>query len=187
MTDTQKINKICSEIMNPQGAIQLYLENNIPEQYRDDLFQEIMVILLSKPKKLIESWENGWLKYYFVNISSKQFFSSTSPFHKKYRNKNSEMVDIVEEEDDDLKYKEDIENKFNILNDIYNKTQFTWYENQILDYYFKQNLSYKKIEKETGVDSVSAYITVHKCLNKIKDNLPSNIKHLPKKDLKQKK
>ena len=72
MTQEQKINTICKEIMDPQGKYMSYIQDNISIKHSDDLLQEILLILLDKPKKMIQAYDEKWLRYLFVNISSKQ-------------------------------------------------------------------------------------------------------------------
>lgn len=175
MNTKSTIDKICKEIMDKNGKFQDYIKTKIPQQHQDDLLQEILIILLEKPKKLIEAYENKWLMYLFVNIASKQFFSSTSPYHKKYRQPFNELnYDMNIEDVTDIEYKEEMELKNDLLNSALENTKLTWYQQQLLDYYFTQNLSYKKIEKEIGVDHSSIFIDIHKCLRRIREQLPEN-------------
>ena len=187
MKRREKINLICNEIMAQDSPYMNYIKDNIMSGYEDDLLQEVMLILLDKPKKMIQAYDEKWLRYLFVNICSKQFFSSTSPFYKKYRVKSSEIIpEILDNGEDDfeLDIKRDMEEKWEMLNTTLDKINFTWYETELMDCYFKRNLTYKKIENELGVDSVSAWITIHKCLNKIKDALPEGVEHTEKKKVK---
>lgn len=171
----QKINQICNEIMDPNGPFQDYIKTKIPEQHQGDLLQEIMIILLEKPKKLIEAYEGKWLRYLFVNISSKQFFSSSSPYHKKYRQPFNELnYDMNIEDISDIDYKTEMELKNSLLQTALENTKLSWYQQNLMRYYFDENLSYKKIEKETGIDHSSIFIEIHKCLRKIRESLPEN-------------
>lgn len=173
--DQIKINQICEEIMDVNGPFQDYIRTKIPQSHQNDLLQEILLILLDKPKKLIEAYEKKWLRYLFVNISSKQFFSSTSPYHKKYRQPFNELsYDMNIEDTTDIEYKTEMGLKWDLLQESIKNTKLSWYQQQLMEYYFDKDLSYKKIEKELGIDHSSVFIEIHKCLRKIRENLPEN-------------
>lgn len=187
MTQEQQITKICNIMMDSQGPYISYIRDNISAKHADDLLQEIMLILLEKPKKLIQAYEEKWLRYLFVNISSKQYFSSSSPFYKKYRQHFSEVSDGMSiENNDDIEYKQDMEAKWEMLKVAIDKTDFTWYETNLMEHYFDKNLSYQKVEEELEVDSVSVWMTIQKCLDKIKHNLPEGLEFAPKRNNKKK-
>ena len=187
MTQEQKINTICKEIMDPQGKYMSYIQDNISIKHSDDLLQEILLILLDKPKKMIQAYDEKWLRYLFVNISSKQYFSSSSPFYKKYRQHFSEISDGMSSgNNDDIEYKMDMEDKWHMLKVAIEKTDFTWYETNLMEHYFDKNLSYQKVEDALEVDSVSVWMTIQKCLGKIKHNLPEGLEFAPKRNNKKK-
>jgi hypothetical protein len=57
-----------------------------PEHLRDDLRQEVIVILLETPdERIIKMHEDGGLRFYTVRIILNLIKSNTSPFYKKYR------------------------------------------------------------------------------------------------------
>jgi hypothetical protein len=66
---------------------------------REDLKSELFLILMEMPDvKIVSAWEGKWLNYLCVNILTKQWKSSTSPFYKKFRKEktNEEFIDIIE-------------------------------------------------------------------------------------------
>ena len=68
-------------------------------QLTDDLKAELFLILCEMPeKKIISAWEGKWINYLCIDILKKQYHSSTSPFHKKWRKEKwvDEMYDIPE-------------------------------------------------------------------------------------------
>lgn len=55
-------------------------------QLKEDLRQELFLILLEMDeKKIIKAHNGNWLHYLCVNIVKKQYHSNTSPFHKMFR------------------------------------------------------------------------------------------------------
>jgi hypothetical protein len=79
-------NKIIIELYE-KGTIREIINNmQVSEIDIDDLEQEIYMILLEYDnKKIIEMYRNKQLKYFIVGVLQRQYFSSTSPFYKKYK------------------------------------------------------------------------------------------------------
>tara|TARA_B100001093_G_C26594876_1_gene913213 strand:- start:203 stop:700 length:498 start_codon:yes stop_codon:yes gene_type:complete len=74
------------------------LRSNKDLHFRDDLVQEVCLILLTQNNESIQTiYEQGHFKFYIARIITNQVFSSTSPFHKKYR-QQIPFVDIDEQE-----------------------------------------------------------------------------------------
>jgi hypothetical protein len=68
---------------------------------KEDLKSELFLILMEMPdSKIIGAWKDKWINYLCVNILTKQWRSSTSPFYKKFKKErtNEEFIDIIDEE-----------------------------------------------------------------------------------------
>ena len=66
---------------------------NISPLYKDDLAQEIWLILLGYDKdKLKELHTKNQLRFFIAKIITNQYFSKTSTFYKKYKKFNN-MID----------------------------------------------------------------------------------------------
>lgn len=64
---------------------------------RDDLTQEVTLILMEKPTELIEGLhERGEMLYYIYKVAKNQAQSETSPFYTTYKKFNSKSVNIDE-------------------------------------------------------------------------------------------
>lgn len=65
-------------------------------QLKEELKQELFLILCEMPADRIEvAFNNHYLNYMCINIVKKQYHSSTSPFHKKFRkDKFQELQDV---------------------------------------------------------------------------------------------
>lgn len=63
--------------------------------HTDDLWQETLLILLEyNAEKLLTIYNNGKLKFFVCKILMNQAHSNTSPFHKNYRNPNTNITDF---------------------------------------------------------------------------------------------
>ena len=59
----------------------------------EELKSELFLILMEMPKtRIIQAHKECWLNYLVINILKKQYHSSTSPFHKKFRAFNNEVM-----------------------------------------------------------------------------------------------
>lgn len=78
--------------------------NNIVRN-KEDLIQEIYMVLLEyDEEKLRTLYDNNQLNFFLVRIVKNQYFSKTSPFHRKYR-KYYDIIndgDVFENNDDDV-------------------------------------------------------------------------------------
>lgn len=80
---------IITDLYNSEFLNSLLTKITSNHELKDDLKQELFLILCSNPKKIIDAYENKYLNYYVVNIVKKMYHSNTSPFHYKFRKFNS--------------------------------------------------------------------------------------------------
>ena len=97
------------------------------ERYVDDLKSELFLILCEMPeKKILKAYDEKWINYMCINILKKQYHSSSSPFHYKFRKDPSSdglengMIDIEDEDSDSdrdliMKIEWIIDNKLDIV------------------------------------------------------------------------
>lgn len=141
-----------------------------PDHLRSDLRAEVILILLeTDEKKLLEIHSKGGLKFYTVRIIINLIQSKTSLFYKRYRQKVAELTDrfLAEEEPDfeERATREGIEDKaINEIDNLY------WYNGGMVKLYM-QHGNYRAIEKDTGIPYSSAYKTIQKSFQEIKQRV----------------
>lgn len=140
-----------------------------PEHLRDDLRAEVVLILLeTEEQRLLAIHTAGALKYYTVRIIINLIQSKTSRFYKLYRQQLNEINDRFAYEETDIEERaarEDIEE--HALREIDN---LYWYNSGIVKLYMKLG-NFRAIEKDTGIPYASAYKTVKKSFNEIKQKV----------------
>lgn len=140
-----------------------------PEHLRDDLRAEVVLILLeTEEQRLLAIHMAGALKYYTVRIIINLIQSKTSRFYKLYRQQLNEINDRIAYEETDIEERaarEDIEER--ALREIDN---LYWYNSGIVKLYMKLG-NFRAIEKDTGIPYASAYKTVKKSFNEIKQKV----------------
>ena len=99
-------NKILTELYNSQFIEDLLIKMTSNHPLKDDLKQELFLILAEMPQhKIVKAKENNYLNYLCINILKKQYHSSTSPFHKKFRkfkaNEYGDLPEIIDEQEID--------------------------------------------------------------------------------------
>lgn len=141
-----------------------------PEHLRDDLRSEVTLILLeTDERRLVDMHANGGLRYYTVRIIINSILSKSSPFYKRYRQQAAELVDRFsagEEQDfEERMTREEIEDK--ALSEIDN---LYWYNTKMVRLYMEMG-NYRAIEKDTGIPYSSAYKTIQKSIEQIKEKV----------------
>ena len=140
-----------------------------PDYLRDDLRSEVVLILLETDEsKLIEMHNKGVLKFFTARIIINQVFSVTSPFYKKYRQQSAQLNDRYAYEFTDLEereQREQVEDKaMNEIDNLY------WYNKEMVRLYL-QHGNYRAIEEITRIPYSSAYKTIQKSFQEIKQKV----------------
>ena len=128
----------------------------------DDLFQELMLILLEyNPEKLVSIYNKGYYKWFLVKTLTNQFNSNSSPFAKKYRPKE---IDFIISED----YNHEIDLTIDKINKQLEKLH--WYDRELFKAYIDSG-SYRKLSKQTNIPFNSISRTVNHVKDFIRDNI----------------
>ena len=127
----------------------------------DDLFQELMIILLEyNQEKLIDIYNKGYYKWFLVKTLTNQFNSNSSPFNKKYRPKDIDYI-ISDSYDHSIDIMIDkVNNKLN---------QLHWYDRELFKAYIESG-SYRKLSKQTDIPFNSISRTINNVKNYIRNN-----------------
>jgi hypothetical protein len=128
----------------------------------DDLFQELMIILLEyNETKLVDIYNKGYYKWFLVKTLTNQFNSNSSPFNKKYRPKD---IDFIISET----YDHSIDITIDKINKQLNKLH--WYDRELFKAYIESG-SYRKLSKQTDIPFNSISRTINHVKNFIRDNI----------------
>jgi DNA-directed RNA polymerase specialized sigma24 family protein len=145
----------------------------------DDLYQECILILLEykDPNKIQELINNNQLKYFFISIVIRQYVSTTSPFHTKYRKHaaNTSDVDVYQMPVQDEEYDHDIDTLINYINK--EKDTEAWYTKKMIELKFNENMSYRDISKMTGIPVTSCFNTINTFRKKVKNKYDGSKKN----------
>lgn len=141
-----------------------------PEHLRDDLRAEVILILLETDEARIRVMHaKKELKFYTVRIIINLIQSKTSLFYKRYRQQLAEITDrFIAEQDGDIEERatrEAMEDR--ALKEIDN---LYWYNSGIVKLYMKHG-NYRAIEEDTGIPYSSAYKTIQKSFQEIKQKV----------------
>lgn len=170
-----KINDILVE-MTTRGSIYDEIMNNLLNPRTDlkpELISELSISFLENGEKIEQIYNQGYFKYYFINCVKNQVHSNTSSFHKNIRIQDTEIFDNYLEmgDDTDLEDKIEVEEKLNQIQEIYNITKKSWFEDKMWEEYFVNNKTYRQIEKEYGLDHCLVFHNVKKIKQKIQKQL----------------
>lgn len=157
-----------------------------PEQLREDLKQEVILILCELPAEKIHQLHNDKaLEFFTVRVILNQIKSKTSPFYKKYRGTIEDSYDDIkhlnvfhlsesdEAQSDSMKDRELKELIEDIAIEEIAKLEHhetLWYAHGLIMLYSKLG-NFRAIEEETGIPFGSCYKTIKKVLNGIKEKV----------------
>lgn len=92
------LDRIIEELYREKVIRNIITNMNVFEGDIDDLEQEVFTILLEyDADKIIEMYHKKQLKFFIVGIVTRQYFSKTSPFYKKYKKYYSLVDSNVDE------------------------------------------------------------------------------------------
>lgn len=92
------LNRIIEELYREKVIRSIITNMNVFEGDVEDLEQEIYTILLEyDEQKIIEMYNKKQLKFFIIGIITRQYFSKTSPFYKKYKKYYSLVDSNVDE------------------------------------------------------------------------------------------
>ena len=155
-------------------------------QLTEELKAELFLILCEmKEDKIIKAQENNYLIYLCINILKKQYHSSTSPFHKKFRKEKFDEMIIDDDQDDNMidkdvqlafdeisdreemeellnKVKWIVDNKLDVIDRELFKLYYKWdkydrWMGELRDITCdKETSSYRKIEKKLAITTITS-------------------------------
>lgn len=171
---------------------------NVPENLIEDATQEIVFIILEYDRDKIKTlWKNNELKWFIIRIITNQLKSATSPFFKNYikpyrynvefeeKHEDSYQIDLDNIIDEEKRYKKkmDLLKEVNIYLD--EKQQLStqdYHDTRLFKLYNHNKLSFRGIQKLTGVHYVSAHLAVKRVQKEIDELF--NSEYIKTKDIK---
>lgn len=161
-----------------------------PEQLRDDLKQEVILIICELDEgKLIGLWQRKELEFFTVRVILNQIKSNSSPFARKFRNN---LLMFMDEVNDDMQglnvspnwvhsdispdeFEERLVHEEVQALAIEEINKLHWYHRGLIELYSKHG-NYRAIEKETGIPFGSCYKSIRKALDGIKNRVTGTAK-----------
>lgn len=141
-----------------------------PAHLRDDLKQEVMLVLMEKdPALIVGMARRGELRWFVVRTILNMVCTDRSTFYKKYNRLHEEF-----NTDHPAMNEPDFPMNGRVVRELreqavqhYIKYELYWYDRAIMELYMKHG-SYRKIEEETRIPWESCYSTVRKCITRIR-------------------
>lgn len=138
----------------------------------DDLFQELIIILIQYDKaKLEQVYKSGGLKFFIIRILQNQYKSDSSDFHRKHRRFNQASVELTgievwdNEETKDQYYSYIVE--YEQSREVHEDSA-DWYANSLFKGFIREG-GYRKLERKTGISRTAITTTLTEVFNKIKE------------------
>jgi len=152
-----------------------------PDDLREDLKSEVILILLEQPPGRIEKLhQDKKLIFFAIRIIINTIQSKTSNFSKTFRISTTDFIPEIQSEE--IATRQAQENKEEGVYQILLKLKplayqrhpnyidglgLTWYQQYMLSLYMKFG-SYREIERETRIPYHSCFLTIKETINKLK-------------------
>lgn len=173
------IENLIKEIEDPKSiyyeAVDNILTYNVSKEMRYCLMSEVYLAILEKGEEEINIMlEAGWFKYWFIRVLMNQVKSSSSPYYKnciktiasvelepymEYKYNNIYDYNDTEYFDD---MKESVKNARDLI-------KCNWFDAEVFRMYYDEKMSFRDIERETGIDHVLAWNSINKNKKKLKE------------------
>lgn len=155
---------------------QLYNDKRIDEACKkiakgndlwQDLKQELFVVLceydMSKLKEIIDKKQ---IMYFIVRILLNFYNSKTSPFYKKYKHINDEIIDLkyLKQFEDENSYSDELDK----IELAFEKANLSWYERGIAKLYIQER-SFRKLSAKLDIPTRSLCETMKDVKRKTHD------------------
>lgn len=171
------INVIIQEVFDEKGQYHQIMENILYSagkgRYLNELVSVLAEYFLMNEKKIIKTYKSDYFRYWWARVVMNQVNSNTSQFYRENFVQINEIGDIhiEEEEENEIEEKQKQEEKYLQIEKAMKNLKVNWFDSEIFKLYYKENLSLRQIEKETGIDHCLAYISINKTRNQIKQTL----------------
>ncbi len=142
--------------------------------WADDLLNDVLLQLWSKPEINLDKLDDASIKYYIVRCITTNWYSETSPFYRKVKRESSlynEMKDIPDAPNHNEELKQQrmmdlMEEEFSMLG---------WFHKEVFSDYLILG-SYRRVSEKTRIPLTSIKNYVHQAKNEVKHNVFKRIK-----------
>lgn len=169
------LDNILKEICTSGSIYDEIINNLITPRFdlKPELISEIALSFLENKEKIERIYNEGYFKYYFINVVRFQIHSNTSSFHKNVRIKDYDFYENITilDDDQDIENKIIFEEKLDKIQKIYKNISKSWFDNLMWEEYFVKDKTFREIEKDWDIDHVSAFHCIKKMKIKIKKNI----------------
>ena len=172
---TNTLQQIPSRIKREQVISEFYRSRDInnaisklqPVELQDDLRQEVFLVLCEMDEsRLLQMYNDGFLKYFIVRTIMNMMKSNTSRFYNTFRKGFQELTNHetvrVDEYDEELLMK--LENGLSVLH---------WYEKEIFRLYSQNGQNILALSRDTKIP----YRSLVKTIKKVKTLLKYKIRN----------
>jgi len=138
-----------------------------PEELRDDLRQEIFLVLCElEEERLMTMHREGWLKFFVVRTMLNMIKSDRSTFYNKFRKGFDELTDISD------KYEAEQGADASLYVNA-SMEKLHWYEREIMRIYADNGQNIALLSRDTNIP----YRSLFKTIRKVKYNLKRDIRN----------
>lgn len=127
-----------------------------PVELQDDLKQEMFLVICEmNEEKLINLYENGYLKFFLVRTMLNMIKSDRSHFYMKFRKQFEEWTPTFEKRDEEAYPMEEMVKKLDKSLNILH-----WYEREIFRLYAESGMNIMELSRNTKIPYRSLSMTI---------------------------
>jgi RNA polymerase sigma factor (sigma-70 family) len=168
------LNDFLKDMVRPNSMWDQIINNIIgsDKALKRALISEISLSFLERRDKIQPLLQRPDFKYYFVKTILNQVKSKSSPLYKNYKmtiaNSNEFDFQSLEiESTNQIEEKIELEEKIKWIEDIIQNIKIGWFGSEMFRLYYKEGMTYREIEKEYGINFLTAFNEVKKVKQKI--------------------
>ena len=152
---------------------------NVTKGERPDLFEDFVhevILIFMEHDKAHEAILNGDARWFLVRVGLNQWRSSTSPFHKQYRPRHSELlIDLVDDDEYDLDHDVILELLMGILDDMQMGDIEEYYMSMVVMVYYALDENFSEMQRRLGIPRTSLSRVYKKAIDTISQRLNEKI------------
>lgn len=169
-----KIDGVVIEMHDRRHKYWNYYKKNIPHRHWDDLWCEVILALYKNPDATCKAIDNKQHVFLATRITLNLWASTTSPYYKKFRLKDNDEIAVnnaANESSEDLKDKQEMEIKNQLIYEALQNLPLSFYEDQLIRMYYIDRVHVTKIAAMHGISTNTVYANIVKVTDKLKQGI----------------
>ena len=156
---------------------------NVTKGERPDLYEDFVhevLLIFMEHDKAADVVREGSARWFIVRIGLNQWRSSTSPFHKQYRPKHSQLLFDIQLQDEEYDHDIDVimDLCIQILDELHMGTLEEYYMSLVVMIYHELGGNFSEMQRKLDIPRTSLSKVYNKAIETIKERLRIKIERI---------